>query len=364
VIRVDGTLIAAGTPANPIRLTSHRTPPGVGDWQGLIFTDTSTDAALDATAQYLSGSLLRHVLVEFGGGLFIQDSFPLIEASTFVQSTPPPDLPFPIGCCSSPGVVTAFYSSNTDATKTLVIRDSRFEDNQGRGISVGGGGQGQILIVGNTLVRNSGGLALGDFAPFGFALNYQVLSNTIDANTGPGIEIRNSGTNLLIEGNTITRNRASFSGAAGGGIAILSGSPLITNNRIAQNTDMNILPPGFPSGSAIFLSGGTPTITFNTIEENTATEATIWLGSGGAALHHNNIFNNTAPFELVLAEFGGQSPVHAEDNFWAETDPRAIALKVFDFEDTFGLQHGTVSFVPFLTALEPLAPPPVTTPPP
>ncbi len=66
-----GELVAIGTPADPIRFTSGVGAPDVpapGDWKEILFADNAVDAAYDEeTGDYLDGSTLQHVIVEYAG---------------------------------------------------------------------------------------------------------------------------------------------------------------------------------------------------------------------------------------------------------------------------------------------------------
>ncbi|MDP6599510.1 MAG: hypothetical protein QGI86_27180, partial [Candidatus Poribacteria bacterium] len=59
-ILVNGELIARGTADQPITFTSGAGTPAAGDWSGLVFAETATDAVLDEAGNYQSGCLLQH----------------------------------------------------------------------------------------------------------------------------------------------------------------------------------------------------------------------------------------------------------------------------------------------------------------
>jgi len=62
-----GTLIARGTSQQPITITSLSASPSPGDWGFVLFADAAVDTVLGQGDEYLSGSVLSHVRMEFGG---------------------------------------------------------------------------------------------------------------------------------------------------------------------------------------------------------------------------------------------------------------------------------------------------------
>lgn len=87
---IEGTLIADGREGAPILFTADSADPGPGSWGGyhsmitasIIFLVGSTSATLDADGEYLSGSIIRNAVVEYGMGIACRGSSPLVEAST------------------------------------------------------------------------------------------------------------------------------------------------------------------------------------------------------------------------------------------------------------------------------------------
>ncbi len=59
-IQVEGTLVARGTSDNKIIFTSNQTTPAAGDWGQILFTNSSQDAQLNSSGEYLSGSVLEY----------------------------------------------------------------------------------------------------------------------------------------------------------------------------------------------------------------------------------------------------------------------------------------------------------------
>src|SRR6185503_12200556 len=241
-IRVDGQLLAIGTAAQPIRLTSNMASPTPGSWGGIFFTPSSADAVVDTDDNYVSGSTLQYATVEWAG-IYVEDSFPYFRNLTVQRATTQPN--FPYGCCITSGALTAAFPNNPDASKRLIVRDSTFQNNAGLAFGAGGfSGRGVVLFTHNVVTGNGGGLSFGDSG----VLDFREIDNTVDGNTGPAFQTRNIGSNARFEGNRVTHNR--------GGWALYSGSPVVTGNYVADNTNA----PAF--------SGGQPTLTLNTFERN------------------------------------------------------------------------------------------------
>ena len=389
-IRIDGTLVADGATTNPIRFTSSATTPAPGDWNGIIFGGSAVDAVLDANLNYVSGSILRNVTFEFGGGIHVEDSFPLIESSTIRRNTLWSGTSSPgTSSLHGAGALTGLHEA-TDASKTFVVRNNRFEDNEDfaftdqDGSIYSGGGRGTILFTGNVVTRNGGGVLLAASTSL-FAL--RVLNNTFEANNfvpkpnlGAGVRVGpplvvlvDEGAGTLIEGNTFRANQldASITESSAGILVFPRRSypagcctPVtIRQNRFIDNVSLNttsasaILGYGQPVNDGNPPSGVPPLITQNTFEGNRSPHATIMLNSGVTPFKNNNLIGNVAPYDLYLVN-PTRAPIDldATNNFWNTVSESAVASRVFDFFDTLATPHGKVTFMPVLSAREPLAP--------
>jgi len=61
-MQIDGELIAQGTSGSLITFTSNvGTSPG--DWDYILFTDSSLDATYDGGGNYLSGSIIQYAII-------------------------------------------------------------------------------------------------------------------------------------------------------------------------------------------------------------------------------------------------------------------------------------------------------------
>ena len=64
---IAGELRSLGTEDDKVIFTSNQTTPASGDWNGISFEDTSTDATFNAAGDYVSGTILSNTIVEYVG---------------------------------------------------------------------------------------------------------------------------------------------------------------------------------------------------------------------------------------------------------------------------------------------------------
>ncbi len=257
-LQVDGTLITRGTSGCNITFTSNQPTPAAGDWGYILFTDSSTDATYDPGGNYIGGSILEYVVVEYAGGASVSNNgaVRMDNAHPFVNYAT-------IRNNSASGIMAWNLSGNFNITNSTV------SNNTGGGINAYGG---TITISNNT------------------------ISNNMTSGFGGGINA--CGTiNLSISNNTISNNIASGGGWFGGGGILVNCTTLvlfpvvISNNVISNNTLSN----GYGGGIMVG-SGSNATIFNNTINNNTVSGS--WVGNGGGGigvfLYSNaTIFNNT-----------------------------------------------------------------------
>jgi len=130
------------------------------------------------------------------------------------------------------------------------------------------------------------------------------------------------------------------------GIEVYSGSPIIEHNLIINNNGNKMSGNG-----GIRVDGeATPVIRNNTIVKNSI--AINILGSPSPKIEFNNIYDNNE-YSIYLYS-GSKSNVNAAYNWWGTTDASEINQTIYDFKRDFNL--GIVTFVPFLTVLNPEAP--------
>jgi parallel beta-helix repeat protein len=131
------------------------------------------------------------------------------------------------------------------------------------------------------------------------------------------------------------------------GIEVYSGSPIIEHNLIMNNNGNKINGNG---GIRVDYVGTTPIIRNNTIVKNSV--GINVLDSASPTIEFNNIYDNKE--HSIYLYSGSGSNVNATYNWWGTTDASEINQTIYDFKVDFNL--GTVTFVPFLTALNPEAP--------
>ena len=303
-LRVDGALVADGMPGNPIVFTSNRTNPAPGDWNTVRFASTSTPAAYDENGNYINGSIMRYCRIEYAyAGVYLESS-PLISHSIFTRN----------GTLawneSYPGGAIIIASGSP------IIADNIMTDNQGEGGAIRAFG-GQPIIERNVIERNEG-----------------TIAGAIVFTAGGG----------RISGNHILRNSGSHN-YGGGGIFVNYSSVLIEKNLIAANSGM----------AAIFMQMQTSVLD-NAMTRNSG-QAVIYLYSqvnSPPPIHGNNIYDNTATYDISVKDVPGRIGASAENNWWGTTDTAMIDTRIYDFYDDFNL--GEVTYTPILTAPSTSAP--------
>ncbi len=182
-----------------------------------------------------------------GGGLFIEESSPHLEGNRIVRNRAE----------MGSGIVIISNSSPT-------IVNNRIADNVaerlGGGIVVAVDSTPTIrgnTVVGNSAERNGGGILIEESEPL---LEGNTISRNRAAN-GAGIFIVNSLTTALkITGNTISENLAAI---AGGGVYMEGSSPNIEDNTFAENISDHL-----GGGAAVYNSS--PIFRLNSFEGNDA----------------------------------------------------------------------------------------------
>ena len=224
---VSGQLVARGTEAEPIVFTSARTDKSPRDWADLRFQKSTPPAALDADGRYQSGTILEHCVVEYGAGITVDRSAPLISHCTIRYNSK-----------DRGGGILLWHSD-------AVVRNCRIVRNTTKGA---GGGvrtvRGEPLLVGNHIAfnvatRRDGGGISSDFSAPRISRNTIVHNSAINGGgIATGESVMGEGTlsghdhsKPVIVGNTISHNYATSSG---GGIHV-QGTPIIRDNLIVNN---------------------------------------------------------------------------------------------------------------------------------
>jgi parallel beta-helix repeat protein len=216
-LRVAGTLIARGTDQERIRFTSDQAAPAAGDWGRVEFLDQAEDAVFDANGVYVSGCILEHCVVEYGGfgdygAINVNGAGPYLRhcevrdnlrSGIYVYGAPPMRIENCDVHDNGKSGIYLYNSGGNTLVGNLVWRNS---DSHGGGIR-GGWGSGSNTLIGNTIWEN-------------------------DSDSYGGGVVLYSGSNVL-RGNVIIANTAAF----GGGIAFeFSSDNLVFENEISGNS--------------------------------------------------------------------------------------------------------------------------------
>jgi len=86
-ISIGGKMLAIGTPANRIVITSNRVVPGVFDWRAIRFEPNSVGAIVNDDDKYVSGSVIRNCEISYGGPVQGYDGAPFIADNYFHHLT-------------------------------------------------------------------------------------------------------------------------------------------------------------------------------------------------------------------------------------------------------------------------------------
>ena len=370
---IDGTLIARGTETEKITFTTN----SGGDYWGYIhFRDFSTDAEYDEFGNFISGSILQYCIVEYAGdmsvsyngAIWIDNAYPFINYCTIQNN-------------SSNGIYALNNIRIPD--KTLKIMNSAIHNNNTGGYGGTAGAGGGILIIGgranisnNNISYNTASNGGGIYVNSGTLIT--ILNNNISNNTalGRGGGIGNDNGTIIISNNIIINNTA-FS--SGGGINVVSENVTISNNIISSNT----VSDGNGGGIAANFFWVEVTISNNTIVNNSATNIpavsydarydrdfkyNTMTGNQATGpnptcavyvkqhpfFNNNNIFNNTATYELWNDNGNQITDVDATNNWWGTISDSKIQSKIYDWFDNGSL--GIIDYDPYLSNPDTAAP--------
>lgn len=302
-----GCLVARGRENSPITFTSNAGAIP-GKWSRIHFTDYAVDAVYDTNGNYISGSMLEHVIVEYAGysnygAIFAEKSSPFLNYCEARHNS--------------------YYGIRVDGINGPAVKITNCQawDNSKSGIYIWGGTGHKLLnnnihdnhntgiyfyssnsnsLTTNTVCGNESESAGGGIV-FYCSSGNTLIGNTISGNTsvGAGGGIYFYGHWNTLNQNTICDNK---SDGVGGGITFYnSGGNTLTGNTISGNTSSNF-------GGGIYFGGDSPgssgsnTLTANTILDNKSAGvagAITFYNSVGNTLIANAIQNNTSGFGFV-----------------------------------------------------------------
>jgi subtilisin family serine protease len=273
-LSVAGTLIADGTEENPIRFTSYRDQPAVGDWGTIKFFNSSTNADFDDAGNYISGSILRHVIIEHGEGINLDNAAPYIADNMFDE------------------IDGAGISGNGE--EGLVIADNQF---MGTGINLDIW-DGRFSVLRNTV----SGASIYAFGPG------SISGNSVNDAQDLGISTQGP--------LTVTANRV-LNCAEG----MFVDGGFVSENLLANN-----------DSNGLRINGGTPSVVSNTIVFNKS--AGIQIQNGDPLISHNNLLASSEGYALRNSMAIG---VNTDNNWWGTDKDADIQAAIYDGNDEFGL---------------------------
>ncbi len=217
----------------------------------------------------------------WGGGLHIEESSPIIEGNIIERNI------------AEYGSGIVVYSNASPTMINNTISENR-ADQLGGGVAIAG--KSTPTLEGNTIVDNSaergGGLYIEDSEPV-------VDNNTISGNraaNGGGLFLVNSlSTALIIIGNEIAGNLASF---AGGGLYMEGSSPTVEDNNFIDNLSERL-------GGGVAVYNSTPVLLRNVFDNNAAEEeeggGAVWVSSDSELElgdPDDNVYTNNTPNDI------------------------------------------------------------------
>ncbi len=194
----------------------------------------------------------------------------------------------------APGLLTGIPRAGVVSSGSSTISRSAFHgfvilDINSVGIQIGG----NAIVSQCNISGNGGGIAITSGSPV-------ISGNTIDNNNiGAGnIGISVSGGNPVITGNVISNN--------GEGIEMNAGSAVISANNISGNSSAGILLFGITSAPTATISGNTSNHNGYGINAQSA---------AGSSIHTNSLFCNSIA-DFYLGDVAAPSPFDISNNTW------------------------------------------------
>lgn len=386
-LRIEGgTLVAEGTPENPILFDSHSADGlDVKKWDGISISLSRT--VTDEQGNYLGGNILRHctinhtttalalsdsslihtpeirvlngdygIYLQTGSSLVLKNS--VIDACSYGMYIKNSGNNIITGCQITNCDIGIFFPSNNISKNNLIANNNiSYNRNIGLFMSIGQGNIRNNLISGNTVSYNNIGLHIGNGGTSDYGFN--TLSNNIIRNNDIGLKLSQDTDTLrgnLIEHNetALMLSRASLNSLekniirqnSGWGLLLTDGS--VSNKIMGNNIYENSAGIRVTHKDAKHSVGNL--FEFNMVSANQ--EAAFLFESGPqAGVHHNSIssLRDTAVFINLNAH-----DLQATENWWFTTDTLVIDKMIFDFYDQ--PEMGEVIYKPFIYQPDPEVP--------
>lgn len=325
-LNIDGELIANGTSDAIIKFTSNQSAPKAGDWLGILFSDNSKGAVLSSGGNYLSGSVVKYSIIEYGGAgtnggvrvyptnfvLFLSDSI-IRDNNEIGISWSGSNSKILNNTISNHRAYGLIVSSNNNE-----VTGNTFIGNSQDGVALSGHNN---TLSNNTITGNSHDKALVLDGAYSNTISNNTISNSL-----VGIQLNNSSHDNTITGNSIKNNV--YSAVEIGGNS--------SNNQVLRNTLEN-------NGDGVNFWKST-TIKYNNIKNN---GVGIVAGGADSDISNNNIYDNTN-YDFKVNTGGTVQNINTPNNWWGTTDKSSIAGKIHDYYDDVSL--GKVIYEPYALA--------------
>jgi len=385
-ITIDGTLVARGTNSNKIIFTSAQNSPEPGDWEFIKFTDSSVGAKFDQNSNYLSGSILQHAVIEYGGdeGITISchqipylDSIifrynynhiyfkkhAVIKNSTFNNNSGNHD-GLVIYSDSSLKIFNSNFNNNLSngykgiifCKSELDIHDSEFNNND----IFAARSETSMNILNSSFTKNNNGVVIVENSNYQ-SLTLNIIGSTFHGNSGPIIKFfpkelifnpndskisiydskfySNSG--RMVDSNTenelILKNSSFMKNT---GDYIILGKSDISNCQFFQNDCSSVIKSSSLKLSQCLIYDNNATHGIEISKYSSISNSTIvnnsengiyfnYNASYSWVSNNNNIFGN----ERYDIYNNSSSSISASNNFWGTAEIDQIFLKIFDKYD-------------------------------
>jgi hypothetical protein len=356
-LQVNGTLIAQGTGSQFITFTSNQTNPQPSDWGNLEFTETYVPTSMDANGNYISGSILKYCVVEYGGAAVdsVIDTHSLLidrcivrrnqaraifnpGTQSFSSRISNNTVNYNVAAKSGAGIYGEYatihnnivsnnylttpetgggiFAENSTVSNNVVINNyghngggvyaeySTLEDNfVSENIAYFGGGvYARFSTLNNNIVTSNIATTslFGSNTPRGGGLHveYSVLTdNVISNNVISGLSAQGGGIwgwGCTINGNVFSGNKAIATALARGGGMILYVNSIANNNVVINN---KAIATGFLGGEGGAAGGGifgsSVTLFSNVVSSNLVSGTVYAYGGGIYAVETNSVLTNT-----------------------------------------------------------------------
>ncbi len=343
-LMVRGKLVARGAPSEPILFTRESN----AKWGRIIFADASEDASLDDAGNYRDGNVLERCLLEYGKGILVESSSPLIKDCSIAYNDGSGITVRQGGAViqgndihhnAAPTNGGGIYAYTNDVIRVMSNRiHHNHADGEGGGVFAYGYMNASTIhvedndIFSNEATGNGGGIYLSRSS----AVGNKVESNRADGEGG-GIYA----TFGLVTANEVRDNSA----ARGGGIYAERNSS-ITRNYVASNKALSEF------GGGVYINFWGMSVENEVFTNNTVTSnlATPERGNGGVfvvgylVFERNNIYGN-AGSQLYNGNESQSSPLLTTDCYWGADNEETISKQIVDGDDDPGL--GKVNFESF-----------------